>query len=124
MEREIGGFAFPFSPDARMLAVETGQGVLRLIDPATGEEYGQLEDPAQDSARFLRFSADGTMLVATNHESQSTHVWDLRKIRRELAEMDLDWDLPAFKPTYDQSARHIRMKVDLGELGGVFKVRG
>jgi serine/threonine protein kinase/WD40 repeat protein len=117
MEREIGGLVFAFSPDARMLAVETGQGALRLVDPATGVDYAELEDPAQDSARFLKFSTDGTLLVATNDESQSTHIWDLRKIRDELAEMKLDWSLPAFGPERNnERGKHLRINVTLGEL--------
>jgi len=31
--------------------------------------------------------------VATNDDSQSIHVWDLRGIREQLAKMGLDWDL-------------------------------
>src|SRR5262249_38269034 len=46
----IGGAlgAFAFSPDSKVLAVETGAGVVRLVDPDTGREYARLEDPNQD----------------------------------------------------------------------------
>ena len=37
-----------FSTDSKILAFETGYGVVRLVDPATGREYGQLEDPNQE----------------------------------------------------------------------------
>jgi WD40 repeat protein len=83
-----------FSTDSNLLAVETGNGVIRLVDPDTGREYARLEDPNQDRASFMCFSPDGSQLVTTNHDSQSIHVWDLSVIRAELAKMGLDWDLP------------------------------
>jgi serine/threonine protein kinase/WD40 repeat protein len=90
---KIGGVAFAFSCDGALLAVETGTGALRLVDPTIGREYARLEDPDQDRAAELTFSCDGTKLV-TNGEGQSLHVWDLRAIRHELAQRGLDWDLP------------------------------
>jgi serine/threonine protein kinase/WD40 repeat protein len=121
LERTIGGIHSAFSPDSRMLALETGDGVLRLVDPETGREYARLEDPSQDRAGFIRFSADGTQLVATNNDSHSVHVWDLRKIRRELAQRGLDWDLPAYGPSNEGRAKPIRVRVDLGDLEGMLK---
>ena len=42
------------------------------------------------------FSPDGSRLVVTTNDGPAVHVWDLRAIRRHLAEMGLDWDAPAF----------------------------
>jgi DNA-directed RNA polymerase specialized sigma24 family protein len=36
--------------------------------------------------------------LATNTDSGSIHVWNLRAIRAQLAELQLDWDLPAYPP--------------------------
>ena len=36
--------------DGKLLAVETGDGVVRLVDPDSGREYARLEDPNQDQA--------------------------------------------------------------------------
>jgi serine/threonine protein kinase/WD40 repeat protein len=88
---------FAFSPDSKLLAVETGFGVLRLVEVETGREIARLENPYQERAEHICFSPDGTRLV-TNAEQKSLHVWDLRAIRRELAELGLDWDLPAYPP--------------------------
>jgi WD40 repeat protein len=85
-----------FSPDGKLLAVDDGQGAIRLIDPDTGRDYARLEDPNQDRGGVLSFSPDGTQLISSTHDSQSIHVWDLRAIRRQLAEMGLDWDLPPY----------------------------
>ena len=63
---QIGvGAAFAFSADGKLLAVETGHGAVRLVDPDTGREYARLENPNQDRADFLSFSPDGTQLVTT-----------------------------------------------------------
>jgi WD40 repeat protein len=105
-----------FSPDGRLLAMETGQNTVRLLDPDTGREYARLEDPNQDRARDIAFSPDGTQLVVTG-EAQWLHVWDLRAIRAELARRDLDWDLPPYPPPADPpDAPPVRVAVDLGEL--------
>ena len=46
---KIGGalHAFAFSPDSKVLAVETGFGTLRLVDPDTGREYTRLKTPTR-----------------------------------------------------------------------------
>jgi glucose/arabinose dehydrogenase len=76
------------------LAVETGAGVVRLLDPASGQEFARLKNPYQEQAYRIFFSPDGALLVTVGSESYPLRVWDLRKIRDQLAEMDLDWDLP------------------------------
>jgi hypothetical protein len=70
---------------------------LRLVDAGTGKVLAALEPPRDVSSTSRCFSPDGTRLaVATaNH---TIHVWDLRAIRRGLAEIGLDWDLPAYPP--------------------------
>jgi serine/threonine protein kinase/WD40 repeat protein/tetratricopeptide (TPR) repeat protein len=89
---DIGrGIVPAFSPDSRLLAFETGQGAIRLIDLQTGQEAARLEDPDQDRAHHLNFTSDGAMLIAASGDSFSHHVWDLRAIRSKLAEMGLDW---------------------------------
>jgi hypothetical protein len=108
--------SFAFSPDSRVLAVETGQGAVRLIEPATGREYARLENPNQDRAYYLAFSPDGTQLVL-NSEEQGLHVWDLRAIRAELAARVLDWELPPYdRADSAESAPPLAATVDLGEL--------
>jgi serine/threonine protein kinase/WD40 repeat protein/tetratricopeptide (TPR) repeat protein len=95
----VAGVGLAFSPDGKLLAVGTAQGTVRLVDPETGKEYARLEDPNQDRAGTITFSPDGTLLVTTsNNDSQAIHVWDLRAIREQLAEMRLDWNLPPYLP--------------------------
>jgi WD40 repeat protein len=92
------GYSAAFSPDSKLLVVDTGHGAIRLVDPATGREYARLEDPDQDRADGFSFSPDGTKLVAVSNDSFAVHVWDLRIIRNHLAAMGLDWDLPPYPP--------------------------
>jgi serine/threonine protein kinase/WD40 repeat protein len=115
-----GGFAF--SSDGRLLALETGQGVVRLVAPDSGREYARLEEPNQDRVGCIAFSPDGTQLVVAG-ETESLHVWDLRAIRDELAERGLDWDLPPYPPAglalagpVAPDAPPLRVTLDLGEL--------
>jgi WD40 repeat protein/Flp pilus assembly protein TadD len=113
----VNGGAVAFSPDGKLLALETGQGVVRLIDPRTGREHARLEDSNQDRAATMAFSPDGTQLVASG-EGQSLHVWDLRAIREELARRGLNCDLPPFPPAAEEDVSRVRVAVDLGWLRG------
>jgi hypothetical protein len=83
--------AAAFSPEGSLLAVQTVQEGIHLLDPATGREKARLEDPHQDMARWLGFTPDGTRLVAVSEDGKAIHVWDLKRIRAELARLGLDW---------------------------------
>jgi tetratricopeptide (TPR) repeat protein len=45
---------------------------------------------------WVQFSPDGSRMIITINEPPSVQIVDLRRIRRRLAEMGLDWDAPAF----------------------------
>jgi serine/threonine protein kinase/WD40 repeat protein/Tfp pilus assembly protein PilF len=110
--RHLMGLAF--SPNSQLLAYETGYGVIRLVDPDTGREFAQLEDPDGSCAGFMTFSPDGSQLVV------SPHIWDLRCLRLQLADMGLDWHLPPFEPGHNHSATaDLRVEIDLGSTFGV-----
>ena len=93
-----GGGAVAFAPDGRLAAWSGGKGYVPLIDPDTGREQARLEDPNQDGLLALTFSPDGTRLFGTTNDSQCVRVWDLRLIRRGLADLGLDWDAPPYPP--------------------------
>jgi serine/threonine protein kinase/WD40 repeat protein len=104
---KVNGLAFGFSHDGSILAIETGRGAIRLVDPETGAEYAQLENPNQDPTYSIRFSADDTkLLTASELNFRAVHVWDLAEIRRQLALLQLDWNLPPYgvdRSTQNQS---------------------
>jgi serine/threonine protein kinase/WD40 repeat protein len=115
----IGGFGYclVFSPNGRLLAVETGYGVVRLVDPDTGREYARLEDPNQGRAYASSFSPEGAQLAIVNADSSYIQVWDLRVIRRQMAELGLDWELPPYPPAAEREDKaRLRLEVNLGEV--------
>jgi eukaryotic-like serine/threonine-protein kinase len=92
----VSGTQFAFTPDGKVLAVETGAGVIRLLDLSNGQELASLQNSSRDAAHRLVFSPDGALLVALGSDMDLLHVWDLRKLRRRLADLNLDWDSPAY----------------------------
>ena len=105
-----------FAEGAGLLASGTGP-IVSLISVATGHEVARLENPNQDVVKFRSFSPDGTRLFTTSQLSASISAWDLRLIRRRLAELDLDWDAPPFPPEAprpDPPPR--RLAIDFGSM--------
>jgi WD40 repeat protein len=92
---EVGGTGLGFSPDGRLLAVESGSGVVRLVDPASGRDYARLEHPSQERASRVAFTPDGLVMATTSADSSAVHVWNLGAIGRELDRLGLPWELPA-----------------------------
>lgn len=106
-----------FSPDGRVLAIASTPRDVALVDPATNRDYATLTAPTPPFLRHLCFSADGSQLVASNERSPAVPIWDLRRIREQLAEMDLDMDLPPYPPpTQSENAKPVQVTVDLGDL--------
>jgi WD40 repeat protein len=82
-----------FSADGRMMACMPEPLTVKLLDPNTGNELATLTPPTPTSVEDLCFSPDGTKLVVSTGMA-STYLWDLRLIRRQLREMNLDWEPP------------------------------
>ncbi len=118
--RRIGGRGRCFCPDGRQLLVQDSDKVLRLVDVNTGRTLARLESPDLCNAGFATFNPDGSRLVVTTSDSPAVHVWDLRAIRRRLAEMGLDWNAPAYPETDSATetlaASPLHAVVDLGPL--------
>jgi WD40 repeat protein len=86
-----------FSRDGRLFAIDDG-GRVRLVDPDSGREVVMLDAGTGSLANFfcLAFSPDGTQLAAGR--DHIIHLWDLRLIREQLADLGLDWDSPPYPP--------------------------
>ncbi len=80
-----------FSADSRTLAIAHSTKLVRVIDAASGGTLADLTPPDPRPINWMCFTPDeGRLAVATaNH---LIHVWDLRRIRGQLAEMGLDWE--------------------------------
>jgi serine/threonine protein kinase/WD40 repeat protein/tetratricopeptide (TPR) repeat protein len=102
--RSTGWIAF--APDGKVVALLHGVSGVRLVDPGTGREYARL--PAAGTPYC--FSPDGSQLVTAAARDGAFQVWDLRLLRRQLAEMGLDWGLPPYPPPAER-ARPLRVRV-------------
>jgi WD40 repeat protein len=94
-----------FSPDGCILAVAVTPHVVRLYDLShtdSGlEELVTFPALGSDRVSWLCFSPDGGLLAAVT-EQGGIPLWDLRSLRRDLAEMNLDWNQrPLPEPTAD-----------------------
>jgi serine/threonine protein kinase/WD40 repeat protein len=93
-----GGYAFSPDPENRMLAVGDTFGVVRLTETETGREVARLTLPEPLQYAPAAFTPDGAKLIATGVGGPYLYVVDLRAVRRQLAELRLDWEGPAFDP--------------------------
>jgi serine/threonine protein kinase/WD40 repeat protein/tetratricopeptide (TPR) repeat protein len=121
--REVGkveGSFHGFSPDGRLAILIDSSHILRLIEVETGRLLARIERPDSQPLGFLTFSPDGSRLVGATYDPPSTQVIDLRRIRRRLAAMGLDWDAPAFSeadPASPDLPPLPRLRVDYGSVG-------
>ena len=86
-----------FSPDGRVLARELELHKIQLLDTLTATPLATLDAPGSIGIGRFQFSPDGSHLAAIQTDQQ-VQLWDLRLIRQELAEMNLDLDMPPYPP--------------------------
>lgn len=89
--------AAAFSPDGRLLAVVRDLHSVQLFDLATFQSLGTMTPPNERGLQMLEFSPDGGR-IAAGCLAGRFQVWDLRRIREQLADFGLDWDLPRLEP--------------------------
>jgi serine/threonine protein kinase/WD40 repeat protein len=122
--RQLNGRGCCFSPDGRQVVVMDSNKVLRLVEAKTGRNLARLASPDLGDAWAVTFSPDGSRLVVSTRDGPAVHVWDLRAIRRHLAELGLDWDAPAC-PEADPAAFSApslpQIQIDFGPLAGQVK---
>jgi serine/threonine protein kinase/WD40 repeat protein/tetratricopeptide (TPR) repeat protein len=85
---------FAFSPDGKLLALGDEPGLVRLVAPDMGKELARLTAREMTRLSPQCFTPDGGQLIAIGRESQVLHIFDLRALREQLAELGLDWDAP------------------------------
>jgi Flp pilus assembly protein TadD len=89
------GLGLAFAPDSRTAGYGDNAGTVTLVDVETGRELVRFEDPEQARLDGMAFTPDGSHLVTTFVDRPYLRIWDLRAIRRRLADLHLDWDPPA-----------------------------
>jgi serine/threonine protein kinase/WD40 repeat protein/uncharacterized protein HemY len=81
-----------FSPDGCLRAYGSSAGSILLVSPETDNEIARISSPAGVGFSPQSFSPDGSLLLAFGGENQSLYFLDLYLIRKQLAELGLDWD--------------------------------
>ena len=104
-----GGASVAWSPDGRTVAALRENMVPMLLDAATGHVLARLEHPDARPCSALAFSPDSSQL-ACFLGSHRIQLWDLRSVRRELAALGLDWDLPPFAPAPVRPIPHVEVE--------------
>jgi WD40 repeat protein/Tfp pilus assembly protein PilF len=101
-----------YSPDGQLLALAISPEEVQLSNPLMEPVYGVFPIPMQKRVTSMCFSPDGCELVISTE--RDVHIWDLGLIRRQLKEMDLDWDAapppPAKSPTDQLPLRVVVLK--------------
>ena len=101
-----------FAPDGKLAAMAHTQRLIKLVDPTSGREIASLPAPKRDLITQLCFSPDGSQLAVAT-ENSMIQLWDLRLIREQLREMDLDWDLPPYPPApHRDSTQPLTVELD------------
>jgi serine/threonine protein kinase/WD40 repeat protein len=111
----------PWDATSELAVLGQSNGIYRLVELATGRELARLEDPEQNTGRAT-FTPDRTQLVVAAKDG--LRVWDLRRLREQLAKLDLDWDAPPYPAAIPPSqgadqqgaAQPLEVQLDLGEL--------
>jgi len=86
-----------FSPDGRLLAVIHSASRVALHDAVSGELLAFVAHPEFEPLASVAFSADSGQLAAVCH-THLVQLWDLRRLRVELAALGLDWPHPPLPP--------------------------
>src|SRR5262249_3666527 len=86
-----------FAHDGRSMAITSSQRTVRLVETATGRTLADLPAPDPQVIQGLSFGPDDSRLAVAT-AGRAIQGWALREIRRHLAAMRLDWDLPPPPP--------------------------
>lgn len=78
-----------YSPNGEVLAGVFGRRELMLLDAASGEALAVFEPPGHQQFSRGRFTSEGRHLVVAS-ESNRVLVWDLVRLRQNLADAGLD----------------------------------
>jgi serine/threonine protein kinase/WD40 repeat protein len=94
--RSLEGYV-AFADDGRLLALASARNVVELYDPATWRHLATVKTPGRKDLTGLALSPDGSRLAATTAD-EALALWDLRRLRQELAALGLDWEMTPYPP--------------------------
>ncbi len=81
-----------FTAEGMMAVTEQGGRAVRLGDLETGKTLGILSQRQGENLQALRFDGDGSHLMTVG--AHFFEIWDLRQLRLELRQLELDWAAP------------------------------
>jgi WD40 repeat protein/Tfp pilus assembly protein PilF len=109
--------------DNRTAVSGTFTHAFSLLDVDSSQVLARFEHPSRHNTGIPIFTPDGTRLITTDNGS-GPHVWDLRSLRRQLAERGLDWHAKPYPEPSAEKGKNIvtpmRITVDAGDY---FKIR-
>jgi serine/threonine protein kinase/WD40 repeat protein len=109
---------FACSPDGSLLAVSKSPDRIELRRLTTGELVAGLAVPEGQVYVGLLFGRRGAALIGLATDPPYVVLWDLHRVRAELALRGLDWNQPSFSdPASDPDAAPVELDIDLGESG-------
>jgi WD40 repeat protein len=100
-----------FSADGKLLALGDAPGIVRLVRVDTGKEIARLTAPEPVILTPWCFTPDGGQLITSGHDTQALHVFDLRALRAQLAELELDWDAPPLPAAAPAPREPLRVEI-------------
>ncbi len=103
----------PWTVASHLAVFGQSNGIYRLVELATARELARLEDPELNNGEAA-LTPDGTKLVVS--AKNGLRVWDLRRIRTELAKLGLDWDAPPLPAASAAPAAPLSIHAELGDL--------
>ncbi len=112
-----------FTPDGQKVAVAHAVGSVKLARPETGEEIATLMVAEPQIIESLCFSPDGSVLAAAT-SNQVIQLWDLRRIRQQLAVLNLDWDQRPYPPAQGPGPDAPPVRIDVRLNGPLYYARG
>jgi len=114
-----------FSSDSQLVALSDDRSLVRLLIPETGREVAVLTAPETTQLLPLLFTRDGKRLITFGAETGALHIFDLQAIRKQLVELNLDWDYPPLPSAVEvtQSADSLKFTVDMGTYANLIQSR-
>jgi WD40 repeat protein len=112
--------ATAFAPDGSILAVVASRTTVSLFETRTWKLLARLQGADDDLIEHMTFTPDGASLLVSSWGGSATRVWDLRRIREQLAAVGLDWDLPPNLPA--RAADEMEASSFVGHTARVFWV--
>ena len=79
--------------DGSLLAVSRSTHGVDLFDPRNGDLLAIVDHPDPRAIGWIAIDGTGSRL-AVNGNQHHIQLWDLRKLREELAKLGLDWPTP------------------------------